>query len=393
MEFSRFESTRFVVGRGSLEHLAELAATRVAIVTDITAMESNGFLRRVQELINRAGAVYEVVADVRREPHTSDVAGALERVARFAPDCIVALGGGSVIDAAKALWLFYEHPDTTWEAAFRPFAVPPLGRKAYLVAVPSTSGTGSETTFVAVLIDHDRRKRLIMSRELVPRLAIIDPDLADTMPPHVAAHAGMDALTHALEAAVSHLANPMVVATAMSAVQDILTWLPVSVGGGTRSDERRQAREAMHAAASLAGVAIGSASAGLAHAMDQPGPLFGIPHGLVCAILLPHTLRFSSPHPVYAALARRLGHEGDEGELCNALVRRVWELCRAIGIPRGFRDLGVGQKDFECQLPGLVEETMKSGSTRLAPVQPDREQARGILISAYHGRHPLEKGV
>lgn len=395
LKFASFANAPYVVGRGSLQYLVEYLCRvdggRVALVSDVQAMEKGGFLARLQDCVTEAGATCELVADVKREPHTGDVGRFREEVFRFRPDRIVALGGGAVIDVAKALWFFYEYPEATWEQAFTPFALPPLGQKAELVAIPTTSGTGSETTCVAVLInDESRRKRLMMSRELIPRLAILDPDLADTMPMVVAAHSGLDALAHALEAAVCRTANPMVVSLALAAALDIIDWLPAAVAPHSSPENQRQAREVMHIAAGMAGMAINNASAGLSHAMDQIGPQFGFPHGLVCGILLPYTVRFTCPHAAYTTLARRLGYGGDDEAACSALVNRLWELARGLGVPAGFAGLGVPEAEFERQLGGLVEEALASGSTQLAPVIPDAAAMSHLFWEAYHGCHPLD---
>jgi len=272
---------------------------------------------------------------VNAEPSTDAVQKVLEHIRRFKPDCILAIGGGSVLDTAKALWIFYEHPDYTWEQAFTPFGVEKLGKAAKLVAVPTTSGTGSETTCVAVITDSETGlKRLIMSDEIVPTMAIVDADMVSSMPAKVAAYSGLDALAHAIEGAACSVSCDLAVSVALGAALDILEYLPASVKADPESDESRRAREIMHSAASMAGMAINKSCTGLTHSIDQIGPIFGLPHGLVCGLLLPHTIAYSSPHPIYVRIARRAGYAGSDKEMCDGLVKRLWDLNAELGIPR-----------------------------------------------------------
>jgi alcohol dehydrogenase class IV len=208
------------------------------------------------------------------------------------------------------------------------------------------------------------------------------------MPDPVRANSGADALAHAVEAAVSRKAGPLTVRLAFAAAQDILQALPQSLSE-SRGD-RLPARETMQAAASVAGMAITSSSAGLSHAMDQVGPAFGLPHGLVCGVLLPHTMRFHSPCPEYATLARRLGHSGSEEDLCASLAAAIWDLFRATGMPAGFAAAGLGRVEFERALPGLVEETLRSPAALLSPACPQPSKVEAIYERAYSGTHPLD---
>jgi len=389
VRYSWFVNAPMVTGRGSLEHLAQIGARRVALVADTRALAATGALQRAGDLLTRTGCDWTLVHDVRQEPRMRDVQEAVPAMRAYAPDAILAMGGGSALDVAKALWFFYEVPDATWDMAFAAFALPRLGVRARLIAVPTTSGTGSETTCVAVLVDEGGRKRLMMSRELIPSLAILDPDLVDSMPSQVASSSGMDALTHAIEAAVCTIASPMVTAVAVEAAAGIMEWLTASVAAAPGSPERRQAREMVHYAASRAGMAINNSSAGLAHAMDQIGPLLGIPHGLACSLALPYTVAFTGLQPAFSILARRLGGSGDDAGLSRHLVGRIWKLGRDLGLPAGLRECGVSERQFAPLAEALSREAAGSGSARLAPAAPDEDGFARMFWQVFRGAPPL----
>ena len=385
-----FDNAPLRLGRGSMGTLSELPGRRFGLVIDRSALEASGAWARVQAILGEGERSWEVLADIRREPLLEDLAEPRQHALDFQPDWILALGGGSVLDAAKALWFFYEQPQATWQDAFSFFALSPLGERARLAAVPTTSGTGSETTCVAVFIDEEGRKRLMMSRSLIPSQAILDPDLTDSMPAAVAAASGMDALTHALEAATCRIASPLVQWAGLRAGQECLRWLLPSVTY-KEGEGKCQAREQMHYAANLAGMAINNASAGLAHALDQVGPRFKLPHGLVCAILLPHTLAAAGPHPVCLELAKGLGLKGrTPAAKCLRLAERVRGLVQEVGLPVSFREAGVPADEFEWEIPRLVETALLSGSSQLAPRVLTEVETAALLRRAYSGE-PLKQ--
>lgn len=390
LNYRVFGTAEFVLGRGSLNYLGTLKKERVALIVDSGALTSGGFMDKIKTILEQAGSKYEVIADINREPYISDLEEPIQKIRAFQPDCIVAIGGGSVLDTGKALAIFYEHQEITWDQVFTPFAIPPMGKKAVSIAVPTTSGTGSETTFVAVFTDDEtKKKRLIMSREIIPHYAIIDPDLTDSMPSQVAAHSGMDAFAHAMEAAVCKASSPMVVSISLATCLDIIDWLPASVYPDQYPKKAVQARENMHVAATMAGMAIANTCAGLAHALDQPGPYFGIPHGLVCGILLPYTTNFVLPNPAYSLMAKRLGFEGDDIELGKQLVAFLWDFNQKVGIPTSFKDVGISENEYLKKLDDFIELALNAMSAKLAPVTPTPEQARKIFIDAYFGKKPV----
>lgn len=378
-----------VYGRGALAHLKTLSSRKALILTGLNAMEASGVLAETVSYLETAGAHVEVARITRPEPPIEDVEAHLETAITLQPDTLVALGGGSVIDSAKALWAFYEHPELDHHEIFKtqvsqPFPLPQLGRRAQLVAVPSTSGTGSETSGVSILVDSGTRlKRVLLSSQLVPTLAICDPDVAWSMPARLAAHTGMDALTHALESVISPWSTDFSEPLALRAVQLIFQNMRAAVDGD------RAARERMHYAATLAGMAINNSITGLAHGMDKIGLHFDLPHGLTCAVLLPYTLQFSASQSQasYAKIARHLGLPGEgEPALAAALLRSLAQLERDIGIPQGFREMGIEAHEFE-KTVGLVQEyALKAGPTVFSPRVPSPDELNELYLRAFRGQ-------
>jgi alcohol dehydrogenase class IV len=378
-----------VYGRGSLAHLKTLKSRRALVLTSQSALEKSGVLAETVALLEGAGAHVEVVRGTKPEPPIEDVEAQLETVVAFQPDALVALGGGSVIDSAKALWAFYEHPELDHREIFKahvsqPYPLPKLGRQARLVAIPSTSGTGSETSGVSILVETDTRvKRVLLSSELVPTLAICDPEIVFPMPAQLAAHTGMDALTHALESVISPWSTDFSEPLALRALQLIFQDLRAACDGD------RTARERMHYAATLAGMAINNSITGLAHGMDKIGLHFGLPHGLTCAVLLPYTLQFSASQSRAgcAKIARHLGLPGESEEaLAAALLRSLAQLEKDIGIPRSFRELGIEASQFEEKIELVREYVLKAGPTVFSPRVPSPEELRELYRQAFRGQ-------
>ncbi len=389
-DYSAFYSAKFVVGRGSLSFLKQLGKRRAAVVFDGRVINEE-IREKIRSFVEQGGGECLFVADIRNEPYFGDIMRATKELASFEPDEIIAIGGGSVMDTAKAMHLFYEHPNLKIEDTLKPYSLPELGEKAILVAIPTTSGTGSETTSAAVFIDEaTKSKHLMLSNTIIPAYAILDADFTDSLPSVIAAHTGMDALTHAMEAAVCVTSSVMVVSIALGAALDLIENLKDSVLCSDGWPHKAQAREACHVAASLAGMVITNSCAGLAHGLDQPGPFFGLPHGMICGLMLPYTTAFTSPHPSYEKLARRLGLKGSGGaELCQALVDYLWEYNREVGIPHSFKELGVDEKAYMDKLDDFTQLAMGAVATKLSPRVPTHTEAREILYQAYYGNHPL----
>jgi alcohol dehydrogenase class IV len=390
-DYSILRQSQLVTGRGSISFLATMGKKRAAIFYDGRIMD-DAARNKLSALLAGGGCESRFVADIRNEPFFSDILKAADGVREFEPDLFVALGGGSVMDTAKAVWLFYEHPDLPFEDAFKPFQIPETTGKAEIAAVPTTSGTGSETTCCAVFINQDTmQKQLILGFPIIPAYAVLDPDFTDTLPGTIAAHTGMDALSHAIEAAVCTASSPVVASLSLAAALDILDSLPDSVNAPAGSEERKKSREVCHYGAALAGVAINNSSAGLVHTLDQPGPYFGLPHGLVCGLLLPYTTAFHSPHPVYAKLGRRLGCTGGSKDVCNGLVDFLWDFNTRVGIAHSFMECGIEESIFMDKIEDFLSELDSSMAAILSPRKPAFEEAKQILVDAYYGNKPFVK--
>ena len=389
--YSVLRQSQFVTGRGSVAFLASLSKKRAAIFYDGRVIDDSA-RQKLSALLSGGGCDSRFVSDIRNEPFFSDITKAADGVREFEPDVFVAIGGGSVIDTAKAVWLFYEHPELTFEDAFKPFQIPETTGKAVIAAIPTTSGTGSETTCCAVFVNQKTmQKQLILGYSIIPAYAILDPNFSYTLPDRIAAHTGMDALAHAIEAAVCTVSPPMLVSLALSAALDILENLPDSINAPADSGKKLAAREACHYGAAQAGIAINNASAGLVHTLDQSGPYYNLPHGLICGLLLPYTTAFHSPHPVYAKLGRRLGFTGNEKDACGGLVDFLWDFNTRVGIAHSFKEAGIEEASFMGKIKDFLSGLDTSMAANLSPRKPSYEEAARILKDAYYGNKPAVK--
>ena len=282
-------------GKGSLEELKTLKGKKAIIVVGGGSMKKFGFLDKVENYLHEAGIETKLFEGVEPDPSVETVMKGAAAMREFEPDWIVSIGGGSPIDAAKAMWAFYEYPETTFEDLITPFNFPTLRTKAKFLAIPSTSGTATEVTAFSVITDYAKGiKYPLADFNITPDVAIVDPELAETMPAKLTAHTGMDALTHAIEAYVSTLHSPFTDPLALQAIKMVMQYLPDSYNGCTTS------REQMHYAQCLAGMAFSNALLGIVHSMaHKTGAAFStghIPHGCANAIYLPYVIKLSLIH-------------------------------------------------------------------------------------------------
>ncbi|WP_031076109.1 bifunctional acetaldehyde-CoA/alcohol dehydrogenase [Streptomyces sp. NRRL WC-3742] len=397
--------------RHSIKYLASMPnARRVVVVTDRTMVEI-GHLERVRDVLGRRREPVEVrVVDfVEPNPSIDTVLKGAELMRGFEPDTIVALGGGSPMDAAKVMWLMYEHPEVEFgdlkEKFFdirkRAFTFPDLGEKAKLVCIPTTSGTGSEVTPFAVITDTATgQKYPLADYALTPSVAIVDPALTTGLPPHVTADTGFDALTHCIETYASVYANDFTDGLALQGIRLIFDNLEEAVAHGA---DNPLAREKMHNAGTIAGMAFGSAFLGAVHAMAHTlGGTFHVAHGRTNALLLPHVIRWNGSAPAkvtgwpkygsylaperYQAIARMLGLPAATPEQgVESLAAAVEELRDRVGIPRSFKDAGVDETAFLAALP---QQAMNAYEDQCAPANPrmpllaDLQQ---LMRRAYYG--------
>jgi acetaldehyde dehydrogenase/alcohol dehydrogenase len=388
---------------GALDNLRTLRASRPLIVTDKWTM-ARGVAEEVRHYLT-ASAVH-VYSGVEPEPTEAQIRAGIEELERFDADAIIALGGGSVMDAAKAMRLFHESPQLSVNGLSLPFLdprkriaeFPQVEHKVRLIAIPTTSGTGSEVSPAAV-ISVGKRKVTLIDYSLVPDMAIVDPNLTLTMPKQITADTGIDALTHALEAAVSIFASPFTDAFCIQAANLIFTALPRAYQDGSDLE----ARTAMHNAATIAGLAFSNAFVGLNHALAHPvGARFGIAHGRANAIFLPHVLRYNASLPSkfmpapgysayvapekYAEIARIVGLGGrTEPDRRERLFARVDELLAEVEEPRTLADCGVSRKEFEKALPDLARAAFMDPSIRTNPRIPMIREVVALLEAGYSG--------
>lgn len=408
-------------GRGSIAKLAEVPGKRAVIVTGGGSMKRTGVLDRVLDYLKQANMGTLVIADVEPDPSVETVMTGAEKMREFCPDLIVGVGGGSPIDAAKAMWVFYEHPDAKLDDIITPFSFPPLRSKARFVAIPSTSGTATEVTAFSVVTDYAKGiKYPLADFEITPDIAIVDPDLADTMPASLAADTGMDVLTHSIEAYVSTAASPFTDPLALSAIRTVFSKLPVSV-----SDSDKDAREAMHYASCLAGMAFSNALLGIVHSMaHKTGAAFStghIPHGRANAIYLPYVIEYNSrderARKRYAVIARRcglcrkemqtdevIGAAGNikivtEPENCSAagasscsdedaaaaLAGAVRDMNRRFGIPATLREFGVDEREFEEKVADIAKNAVGDACTGSNPRKITPPEMERLLRCCYNG--------
>ncbi len=372
---SRFTLPRDLYhGKGSLEALKTLKGTKAIVVVGGGSMKRFGFLDKTVAYLKEAGMQVRLFEGVEPDPSVETVMRGAKAMREFGPDWIVSIGGGSPIDAAKAMWAFYEYPDTTFEALCIPFNFPELRTKAKFCAIPSTSGTATEVTAFSVITDYAKGiKYPLADFNITPDVAIVDPELAETMPPKLTAHTGMDAMTHAVEAYVSTLHCDYTDPLALHAIKMVSEYLVASFKGDNK------ARERMHNAQCLAGMAFSNALLGIVHSMaHKTGAAFSgshIVHGCANAMYLPKVIKFNAKEPEaakrYAEIASFLGLKGSsDAELTDALIAHIKALNKALDIPACIKDYEGGvidEKEFMDKLPGVAELAVGDACTGSNP--------------------------
>ncbi|MEZ4628767.1 MAG: iron-containing alcohol dehydrogenase, partial [Eubacteriales bacterium] len=355
---SRFTLPRDLYhGKGSLEALKTLSGKRAIVVVGGGSMKRFGFLDRVEAYLREAGMEVELFEGVEPDPSVETVLRGAEAMRKFQPDWIVSIGGGSPIDAAKAMWAFYEYPDVTFESLCIPFNFPLLRTKAHFCAIPSTSGTATEVTAFSVITDYAKGvKYPLADFNITPDVAIVDPDLAETMPKKLTAHTGMDAMTHAVEAYVSTLHCDYTDPLALHAIKMVSEYLIPSYNGDMA------ARASMHNAQCLAGMAFSNALLGIVHSMaHKTGAAYTgghIVHGCANAMYLPKVIQFNAKDP---AAAKRYGEIAAHLGLmptADALVDHLRAMNKALDIPDCIRDYEGGiidEQEFLEKLPRVAE--------------------------------------
>ena len=387
---ARFTLPRDVYyGKDSLETLKTLKGKKAIIVVGGGSMKRFGFLGKAISYLEEAGIEVKLFENVEPDPSVETVMRGAAAMTEFQPDWIISMGGGSPIDAAKAMWAFYEHPETTFEDLCIPFNFPVLRNKAKFLAIPSTSGTATEVTAFSVITDYSKGiKYPLADFEITPDVAIVDPNLAETMPAKLTAHTGMDALTHAIEAFVSTLNSPFTDPLALKSIEMVFDYLLESYNGN------KEARENMHYAQCLAGMAFSNALLGIVHSMaHKTGAAFStghIPHGCANAIYLPYVIKFNAHLPEaasrYAAIARSVGLEGNSDKaLINALCNKIDDYNVKLSIPKTLKEFGINEDEFLQKVDEISVNAIGDACTGSNPRPITAPEMAELLKACYYG--------
>ena len=396
---------------GSIQYLEKMPdITRAFIVTDQSMVQLGYVDKILYYLRKRKEYVHsEIFSDVESDPSFDTINKGVKLMQEFKPDVVIALGGGSPIDAAKGMWLFYEHPEADPEGMKlkfmdirkRTYKFPKLGIKAKMVAIPTTSGTGSEVTSFAVITDKTQNKKYpLADYELTPDVAIVDPDLVMSLPKSITADTGMDVLTHAIESYVSNMASDYTDGLAEKAVELVFKNIREAYNNGSN----KEAREKMHNASTIAGMAFTNAFLGINHSLAHKiGAEFHLPHGRINAILLPYVIRYNSQMPTkfvsfpkyeyfiadqkYADLSRRMNfpaYTNEEG--VNSLIEEIKKLNNDLNIPKSFKEAGIDEQEFLAKVDILADRAFEDQCTTANPRLPLVSELKQILLDSYYGK-------
>ena len=376
-------------GKGSMETLKTLEGKKAFVVVGGGSMKRFGFLDKAISYLKEAGMEVQLFENVEPDPSVETVMKGAAAMTAFEPDWIVSMGGGSPIDAAKAMWTFYEYPNVTFEELCIPFNFPTLRTKAKFCAISSTSGTATEVTAFSVITNYQTGvKYPLADFNITPDVAIVDPELAETMPAKLVAHTGMDALTHAIEAYVSTVANPFTDPLAMRAIVMVVEYLKASYDGDM------EAREQMHYAQCLAGMAFSNALLGIVHSMaHKTGAAFStghIPHGCANAMYLPYVIKYNAKDERakkrYAEIATALKLEGKcEDCLIDALCAKIEEMNKYFGIPKTLKEYGIDEKEFNEKVDKIAELAVGDACTGSNPRAIDPATMAKLFKTIYVG--------
>ena len=387
-------------GKGALENLKTLKGKKAVIVVGGGSMKRNGFLQKAEDYLKEAGMEVHLIEGVESDPSVTTVMNGAAKMQEIGPDWIVAMGGGSPIDAAKAMWIKYEYPECTFEDMCKVFGLPELRKKAHFCAVSSTSGTATEVTAFSIITDYDNGiKYPIADFEITPDVAIVDPELAETMPQKLTAHTGMDALTHAIEAYVSTANSAYSDPLAIHAIEMIQANLVDSYNGNM------EARDRMHDAQCLAGMAFSNALLGIVHSMAHPlGAAFAdygahIIHGAANAMYLPKVIEFNAKDETakkrYGVIAdyMHLGGANDD-EKVKLLIEYVRGMNDKLNIPHCIKNYGpdsypteqgfVPENVFLERLPEIAKNAIADACTGSNPRIPTQEEMEKLLKACYY---------
>jgi len=392
--------------------LRELQGKKKAFIVTDRFLFNSGACEQITKVLDEIGIDHEVFFDVKPDPTLSTINEAYAVLEPFEPDIIIALGGGSPMDAAKILWLRYEQPDVVFEDISMRFMdirkriceLPELGKKAIMVAIPTTSGTGSEVTPFSIITDDKTEvKYAIADYALTPSMAIVDPNFVDSMPKGLTSASGIDSLVHAIEAYVSCMATNFTNSNALEAIKLVFKYLPQSYKEG---NDNPKAREKMHYAATIAGMAFANAFLGICHSMAHKlGSIFHVPHGVANALLIRQVIRYNAtdrpekqaifPQYKFPSAIKRYAQISDELKLggnteeekTELLLKAIDNLMKEIELPNSIKEYGIKEEDFYNKLDEMVELAFDDQCTGANPVYPFMEDIKKLYIQAYNGEY------
>ena len=406
----KLAGSELMFGEGSLAYIKTIKAKKVSIVIGGHSMEKSGMLAKVEGYFKETGAETMVIRGVEPDPYFETVLRGRNEMLEFEPDLIVGLGGGSAMDAAKIMWVMYEHPEIDFldmamrfmDIRKRVYTFPKMGEKAYFIAVPTSAGTGSEVTPFAVITDETTgQKYPLADYELLPKMAIVDANLMMNAPKGLTSASGADALVHAIEAYASMMATEFTDGLAIEAIKTIFEYLPRAYENGANDPE---AREKMANAATMAGMAFANAFLGICHSMGHKlGAYHHLPHGITVSLVLDEVMRFNSaevpnkmgtfpqydhPHTLrrYAEIAEALNIGGaNDYEKMENLISKIDELKERIGIKKTIREYGIEEQDFLATLDEMSEKAFDDQCTGANPRYPLISEIKDIYLKVYYG--------
>lgn len=380
-------------GKDALENLKNLKGKKAIVVTGGTTMQKFGFLKKTVDYLKETGMEVITFEGVEADPSVETVLKGAKVMQEFQPDWIVSIGGGSPIDAAKAMWVFYEYPETTFEALCVPFSFPTLRTKAKFCAIPSTSGTGTEVTAFSIITDSSKGiKYPLADFNITPDVAIVDPALAETMPKKLIAYTGMDALTHGIEAYVSTCHSDFTDPLALQSIKTIFQTLKKSWDGDL------EARASMHNAQCLAGMAFSNALLGIVHSLaHKTGTAYKsghITHGCANSIYLPKVIQYNSKNSEalkrYGEIAKFVGlSEENDSKLTVALIGKIRALSDSIEVVRSIQKYDGGiidENEFLATLSAVAQNAIGDACTGSNPRQPTPQEMEKILLACYYDK-------
>lgn len=371
-----FHGSAIVTGRNSLEYIKNLEFKKAFIVTGGQSMIKSGVIDKVKNMIEEQHREAFVYSGITKNPDTEMVLKALEKVREFKPDIVIAVGGGSSIDAAKIITLFYEYEDLNFHNVLEK-TLPACRTKVKFVAVPSTSGTGTEVTRVSVITFKERDLKIgIKCGALIPDVSILDPNLTMTMPDNIAAETGMDALTHAIECYINNNLDDFTEALAKGAIEGLFKYLPLSY-----KNKDIESREKVHNFQCMAGCSFSNVGLGMVHGISHAfGGRYNMAHGLANAIVLPYALQYNSRDKVVGEKLKYLSKVIGKKDIVEA----VKELKKELNIPVSFKEAGILEETFKRDFQLLIDNSLL-GSTKANPIPVSREHMEHIVTSIYEG--------